>query len=86
MSKRSNQSDNPKQQFIDDFEDFGYDVKNVKRSSKKKVSKFKREVNEYDDTYWTVHYHLIFNPVRVVYTCSGFFHGFYQQRHAWDVN
>ena len=53
MSKRSNQSDNPKQQFIDEFEDFGYDVKNVKRSSKKKVSKFKREVNEYDDTYWT---------------------------------
>jgi hypothetical protein len=28
-------------------------VKNVKRSSKKKVAKFKREVNEYDDTYWT---------------------------------
>ncbi len=51
MSKRSNQSDNPKQHFIDDFEDFGYEVKNVKRSSKKKVSKFKREVNEYDDTY-----------------------------------
>ena len=48
MSKRSNQSDNPKQQFIDEFEDFGYEVKNVKRSSKKKVSKFKREVNEYD--------------------------------------
>ena len=87
MGKRYNQSDNPKsQQFNDDFEDFGYNVKNVKRSSKKKVAKFKREVNEYDDTYWTVHYHLIFNPVRVVYTCSGFFHGFYQQRHAWDVN
>jgi hypothetical protein len=51
MSKRSNQSDNPKQQFNDEFEDFGYEVKNVKRSSKKKVSKFKREVNEYDDTY-----------------------------------
>jgi len=52
MGKRYNQSsDNPKQQFIDDFEDFGYEVKNVKRSSKKKVSKFKREVHEYDDTY-----------------------------------
>ena len=87
MGKRYNQSENPKsQQFNDDFEDFGYNVKNVKRSSKKKVAKFKREVNEYDDTYWTVHYDLIFNPVRVVYTCSGFFHGFYQQRHAWDVN
>jgi hypothetical protein len=51
MSKRSNQSDNPKQQFVDDFEDFGYNIKNVKRSSKKKVAKFKREINEYDDTY-----------------------------------
>jgi len=51
MGKRHNQSENPKQQFIDEFEDFGYNVKNVKRSSKKKVSKFKREVNEYDDTY-----------------------------------
>ena len=54
MGKRYNQSENPKsQQFNDDFEDFGYNVKNVKRSSKKKVAKFKREVNEYDDTYWT---------------------------------
>ena len=73
MTKRFNQSDNPKQQFNDEFEDFGYEVKNVRRSSKKKVAKFKREINEYDDTYWTVHYHLIFNPVRVLYTCSGFF-------------
>jgi len=73
-------------EFNDDFENFGYEVKNIRRQTKKKVAKFKREVNEYDDTYWTVHYHLIFNPVRVLYTCSGFFHGFYQQRHAWDVN
>ena len=51
MSKRSKQSDNPKQQFNDEFEDFGYEVKNVRRSSKKKVTKFKREINEYDDTY-----------------------------------
>ena len=52
MGKRYNQSDNPKsQQFNDDFEDFGYNVKNVKRSSKKKVAKFKREINEYEDTY-----------------------------------
>ena len=77
MGKRYNQSDNPKQQFNDEFEDFGYNVKNVKRSSKKKVAKFKREVQEYDDSFWTVHYNLIFNPVRVVYTCSGFFHGFH---------
>lgn len=73
MSKRYNQSDNSKQQLEDDFEDFGYNVKNVRRSSKKKITKFKREVNEYDDTYWTVHYCLISNPVRVLYTCSGFF-------------
>lgn len=51
MSKRYNQSDNSKQQLEDDFEDFGYNVKNVRRSSKKKITKFKREVNEYDDTY-----------------------------------
>ena len=74
MSKRYNQSDNSKQQLEDDFEDFGYNVKNVRRSSKKKITKFKREVNEYDDTYWTVHYCLISDPDRVLYTCSGFFH------------
>ena len=51
MGKRNYSSDNSKQQFNDEFEDFGYNVKNVKRSSKKKVAKFKREVNEYEDTY-----------------------------------
>lgn len=35
----------------DDFEDFGYEVKNIRRQSKKKVTKFKREVQEYDDTF-----------------------------------
>ena len=56
MGKRYNQSENQKyQQFDDDFEDFGYEVKNIRRQTKKKVAKFKREVNEYDDTYWTVH-------------------------------
>jgi len=55
MAKRINSSDNSKHQIEDDFEDFGYNVKNVRRSSKKKVAKFKREVNEYEDTYWTVH-------------------------------
>ena len=74
MGKRYNQSDNQKyQQFDDDFEDFGYEVKNIRRQTKKKVTKFKREVDDYGDTYWTVHYLLIFNPVRVLYTCSGFF-------------
>ena len=52
MGKRYNQSDNQKyQQFDDDFEDFGYEVKNIRRQTKKKVAKFKREVSEYDDTY-----------------------------------
>jgi len=53
MAKRINSSDNSKHQLEDDFEDFGYNIKNVRRSSKKKVAKFKREVNEYEDTYWT---------------------------------
>jgi hypothetical protein len=30
-------------------------VKNIRRQTKKKVTKFKREVNEYDDSFWTVH-------------------------------
>jgi hypothetical protein len=52
MGKRYKQSsDSKSQQFNDDFEDFGYDVKNIRRQSKKKVAKFKREVQEYDDTY-----------------------------------
>ncbi len=41
------------QQFDDDFEDFGYEVKNIRRQTKKKVTKFKKEVDEYYDTYWS---------------------------------
>ena len=56
MGKRSsNDRNNKYNQIDDDFEDFGYNVKNIRRQTKKKVTKFKREVNEYDDTYWTVH-------------------------------
>ena len=52
MGKRHSSDGNGKyKQFDDDFEDFGYEVKNIRRQTKKKVSKFKREVNEYDDTY-----------------------------------
>lgn len=40
-----------REELRDEFEDFGYNVKNVKRSAKKKVTKFKREVNDYDDSY-----------------------------------
>jgi len=38
-----------KQQFEDEYEDFGYDVKNARRyqSNKKRTPKFK----DYDDTY-----------------------------------
>ena len=56
MGKRYNQSDNQKyQQFDEDFEDFGYEVKNIRRQTKKKVTKFKRETDEYYDSYWSVH-------------------------------
>tara|TARA_B100000925_G_scaffold291766_1_gene281308 strand:- start:2977 stop:3135 length:159 start_codon:yes stop_codon:yes gene_type:complete len=52
MSKKSSrgQSDH-RDEFIDDFEDFGYKVKNIKRHSKKKIAKFKREKDEYYDSY-----------------------------------
>ena len=70
MGKRYNQSDNQKyQQFDEDFEDFGYDVKNIRRQTKKKVTKFKREVDEYGDTYWTVHLIPHSSRLRVLYTC-----------------
>ena len=70
MGKRYNQSENQKyQQFDEDFEDFGYEVKNIRRQTKKKVTKFKREVDEYYDTYWTVHLIPHSSRYRVLYTC-----------------
>lgn len=42
---------NNKKEYEDDFEDFGYNVKNLRRQSKKKVAKFKREENYYDDSF-----------------------------------
>ena len=70
MGKRYNQSENQKyQQFDDDFEDFGYEVKNIRRQTKKKVAKFKRDVNEYDDTYWTGTLNSHSSRYRVLYTC-----------------
>ena len=57
MSKSYNQSNNPKyQEFNDDFEDFGYKVKNIRRQSKKKVAKFKDRSDYFEDSFWTVHY------------------------------
>ena len=70
MGKRYNQSDNQKyQQFDEEFEDFGYEVKNIRRQTKKKVTKFKREFDEYGDTYWTVHLIPHSSRLRVLYTC-----------------
>tara|TARA_A200000159_G_scaffold147862_1_gene155227 strand:- start:584 stop:742 length:159 start_codon:yes stop_codon:yes gene_type:complete len=52
MSKKNYRGNNDyREELRDEFEDFGYNVKNVKRSAKKKVTKFKREVNDYDDSY-----------------------------------
>ena len=47
---RSNSNDKF-QEFKDEFEDFGYDVKNVRRQSKKKVTKFKTRDDEYYDSF-----------------------------------
>lgn len=59
MGKRYGKYESSKyKELQDDFEDFGYEVKNIRRQSKKKVNKFKREVDEYYDSYWTVHYWL----------------------------
>jgi|TARA_B100001741_G_scaffold309289_1_gene306708 hypothetical protein len=52
MSKKSSRgSSDHRDEFIDDFEDFGYEVKNIRRHSKKKVAKFKREQDEHYDSY-----------------------------------
>lgn len=53
MSKKNvrKSGNNDRYQIEDDFEDFGYDVKNVRRQSKKKVAKFKRERDQYEDSY-----------------------------------
>ena len=37
----------------DDFEDYGYEVKNIRRQSKKKVTKFKTRDDEYYDSFWS---------------------------------
>jgi hypothetical protein len=41
--------------YQEEFEDYGYDVKNIRRQSKKKVTKFKDQNDEWGDTFWTVH-------------------------------
>ena len=67
MGKKNvrNSGNNNRYQIEDDFEDFGYDIKNIKRSSKKKVAKFKREQDHYDDSYWTVHHVLTLSLIHI---------------------
>jgi len=52
MGKRFNSPGNKlKEQLnIDDFEDFGYNVKNIRRQSKKKVARYKEPYNEWEDS------------------------------------
>jgi len=42
---------NDRYQFEDEFEDYGYDVKNIRRQTKKKVTKFKNKDDDYYDSY-----------------------------------
>ena len=53
MSKKNYRQsyDSKQQQLDDDFEDFGYDVKNIRRQTKKKVTKFKQAPDYYEDSY-----------------------------------
>tara|TARA_B100000945_G_C20424560_1_gene619717 strand:+ start:4926 stop:5084 length:159 start_codon:yes stop_codon:yes gene_type:complete len=45
MAKHSkyDKSSNIKDAYVNDFEDYGFDIKNVRRNKKKKVNKFKNE-------------------------------------------
>ena len=53
MSKNYNRNDryDKYSELNDDFEDYGYDVKNIRRQSKKKVTKFKTKDDDYYDSY-----------------------------------
>ena len=50
-----NQTQSYKAQFEDEYEDFGYNVKNARRyqSKSKRTPKFK-DYNDYEDTNWSV--------------------------------
>jgi mRNA deadenylase 3'-5' endonuclease subunit Ccr4 len=37
--------------YEDEFEDYGYDVKNIRRQSKKKVTKFKDQNDDWGDSF-----------------------------------
>ena len=52
MGKRyNNEGNNKDKDFEDDFEDYGYEVKNIRRQTKKKVAKFKRDYDTHDDSF-----------------------------------
>jgi len=57
MSKNFNRNDryDKSSEFDADFEDYGYEVKNIRRQTKKKVTKFKTREDYYEDSFWTVH-------------------------------
>ena len=46
-----NKSSNIKDAFVNDFDDYGLDVKNVRRIKKKKVNKFKKDEYAYYGDY-----------------------------------
>jgi hypothetical protein len=47
---RGNSNSKPNH-LVDEFENYGYDVKNVRRQSKKKVTKFKDHTEDWGDSY-----------------------------------
>jgi len=53
MSKNFNRNDryDKYSEFDADFEDYGYDVKNIRRQTKKKVTKFKTREDYYEDSF-----------------------------------
>lgn len=63
-----NSTQSYKAQFEDEYEDFGYDVKNARRyqSKSKRTPKFK-DYNDYEDTNWSVHYLLTDDQNDVLY-------------------
>tara|TARA_B100001079_G_scaffold258587_1_gene256954 strand:+ start:707 stop:862 length:156 start_codon:yes stop_codon:yes gene_type:complete len=51
MTKRSKKEGNSKYKDAEsNFEDYGYDVKNIRRQTKRKVAKFKKEGKAYEDS------------------------------------
>ena len=67
INRNYNQSSKNKD-FVDDYEDFGYEVKNARRyqSNKKRTPKFK-DYNDYEDSQLSVHYLLTDAEFHVLY-------------------